>query len=90
MRQNLVDLHLFLMDALDDDPVNIVVLYYYSLTCMLVRKFAHCGEALRLLNQLYELNYGCGKYLMVNYFKAKANNIHTLLSKVLKQQASHF
>ena len=90
MKQHLIDLHTFLMDQVDEEPNNIVVLYYYSLTCMLVRKFANCAEALKLLAQLYTLNYESGKFIMMDYFKAKANNIQVLLTKVLTQQANHF
>jgi hypothetical protein len=90
MKQHLVDLHIYLMDQVAEEPNNIVVLYYYSLTCMLARKFSNCAEALKLLGQLYALNYDDGKFIMMDYFKAKANNIQVLLTRVLTQQANHF
>lgn len=90
MKQHLIDLHIFLKDEVDEEPCNIVVLYYYCLTCMLVRKFANCAEALKLLGQIYALNYETGKFILIDYFKAKANNIQVLLTRVLMQQANHF
>lgn len=90
MKQHLIDLHIYMMDEFENDPDNIVILYYYSLTCMLVRKFANCAEALKLLFQIYSLNYESGKFILMDYFKAKASNIQLLLTRVLTAQANHF
>lgn len=90
MREHLVGLHDFMRDALDDDSSNIAVLYYYSLTCMLRGKFSSSSESLKLLEQLYSLNYQGGKYIVMDYFKTKANNIQSLLNQVYPKKIIAF
>lgn len=85
MRSQLTELYRFLRDSLEEDPTNIVVLYYYSLTAMLERKFASCKEALKLLTQLYQLEYREGRSIVIDYYHTKAVNIQQLLSRLLMQ-----
>lgn len=90
MKKHLQDLHTYLSEAFNEDPKNIIVLYYYTLTCLLVRKFANCVESLKLLNQIYELNYVDKNFIVLDYFKAKAVNIQSLLARLLQHQAKSF
>lgn len=64
---------------------NIVVLYYYSLTCLLVKKYDNCLEAVRLIKALYELNYVSRRATVIEYYKTKSDNIESLVKTLIQQ-----
>ena len=90
MRVHLLELHEFMKDMLERDCTNIAVLYYYRLTCMLQGKVASSRESLKLLGQLHALNYQNGKFIVMDYFMTKANNILVLLAKARSNKVLEF
>lgn len=75
-------------DSFRIEPENIVVLFYYCLTCLLVKKYKNCNEALKLIQSIYQLNYATKKYIVIDYYLAKANNIQKLVSALLAKPES--
>lgn len=68
-----------------DEPENLALLYYYALSSFLLRETEKCGEALDLLQKLYDMNSGPGHLLLFDYYKAKADSISSLLKKFVIQ-----
>lgn len=90
VNQNLDNAHKLMKGLVEQEPENIVVLYYYAVTCLLVQKLSHCEEALRLLHRVYQLNFTTSKYLVMEFFKAKAMNLDLLLSRITVQIQKKF
>ena len=67
----------------DLEPENIIVLHYYSLTCLLLKKYTNCLEALKLIRIIYELNYSSKRATFIEYYKAKSQNIEKLVKNLL-------
>lgn len=75
-------------DQFRSEPENIVVLYYFSLTCLLVKKYHHCLEALRLVKVLCQLNYQSKRAILLDYYRTKAENIETLVRSLIPQASA--
>lgn len=67
---------------------NIVVLYYYSLACLLMKKYDHCLESLSLVQVLHELNYSSRRAIAIDYYKTKSENIESLVRTLIQQRSS--
>lgn len=65
---------------------NIIVLFYYSLACLLVRKYNNCLEALRLVRTLHALNYQSKGAMLIDYYKAKSEKIEALVKTLAPSQ----
>ena len=72
-------------DQFKTENNNVVVLYYYALACLLVKKPSYCLEALRLVGVLYELNHQSKRALLIDYYKAKSDNIAMLVKSLTSQ-----
>ena len=47
-------------------------------------EFEKCKEALVLLEKVYQMEYKSGDYLLVDYYKAKGDELSLLVSQYLR------
>ena len=87
-REILKDIYGYMTDQFKQENENIVVLYYYSLACLLMKKFDNCLEALRLVQVLHELNYISRRAVAIDYYKTKSENIESLVRTLIQQRSS--
>lgn len=88
-RELLKDIYVYMLSQFRLENENIIVLYYFALTCLLVKKLDHCLEALKLIRVIFELNFSQKKATVIEYYKTKSENIENL-ARTLKQQVHLF
>ena len=64
-----------MLEQIKSEPENIITLYYYSLTCLLVKKYKNGLEALKLINTVHKLNYEGKNFIIIDYYMAKSENV---------------
>lgn len=69
------ELHYKMTMEFNKDPENIIVLYYFCVTCFFTEKLTHCNEILKLIRSIYEQRYRGHKYVVLDYYLAKTENI---------------
>ena len=65
-----------------------MVLYYYSLACLLMKKYSHSFELLTLVKTLYQINFSTSRSILMDYYKTKTENILALLQSLLQKGLS--
>lgn len=73
-----------MVEEFDKDPENPVVAFYLALACILVKRFEHCFEVLKLAKNLCIIYQQKRKSIVSEYFRTKVDNIQKLLQKLQK------
>lgn len=77
--------HTYMNEQFEREPENIVVLFYYCLTCLLTKRIVHCRQILTLIQTIHKLTYQNRFYVVLDYYIAKARNIDILVNGLERQ-----
>jgi hypothetical protein len=74
-------------EQFDKEPENLVVLFYFCLTCLLTKRIVHCRQVLTLMQTIHKLTYKDRSFIVLDYYLAKARNIDILVSGLERQMS---
>ena len=74
-------------EQFDKEPENLVVLFYFCLTCLLTKRIVHCRQVLTLMQTIHKLTYKDRCYVVLDFYLAKARNIDILVGGLERQMS---
>lgn len=76
------EIHRAMRSLVQIDEENIPTLYYYALSSLIIKEIDKCREALNLMDKVYRMECSPGELLVIDYYKAKGDNIASLLKNL--------
>ena len=62
------------------DSENVVVLFYFCLTCLLTKRLSHCRQIINLIKTIHTLTYAKRGYVVMDYYLTKTSNVESLVA----------
>ncbi len=79
-RNILLKMHARIESEFKSDPDNLVIMFYFCLTCLLMRKIEHCKQIISLAKSIYQMSFKSRGFVVLDYYMVKIRNIETLVS----------
>lgn len=85
-RSVLLKLHSRVETEFKSDPENLILLFYFCLTCLLMGKIEHCRQIINLAGSVHQLTYRNRGFVVLDYYMVKIRNIETLVSALERRK----